>query len=366
MQRDGLKDNMDESRKCTEKGVETPVRLRFYWFVHMETSEIFDLAKQLMAIPSITGNELEVGTFLANHLTSVGYRVEKQEVEPGRFNVMAYAGKPRVLFCTHIDTVPPSLPVREDDSFLYGRGACDTKGIIAAMLEAGDRLRKGGVNDFGYLFVVGEETNGGGAKAANTLKWENEFVVVGEPTGNKLARAQKGTFMAELTVQGKAAHSGYPEAGISAIEGLWKVLTDCLNTDWGNDPVLGKGTFNIGIFKGGEAFNVIPASATATIMIRTIEPRPATDAKMRALIGDRATMNVLGGTNPHIMHVVDGFETTVVSFGSDVPYLGNLGKPLLIGPGSILDAHTANEKILKQELIEGVALYERLVRKLLS
>ena len=255
----------------------------------MDASHIFELARQLMAIPSVTGNELEIGNFLASHLAGAGYRVEKQEVEPGRFNVMAYAGRPRLLFCTHIDTVPLTLPVREDETFLYGRGACDTKGIIAAMLEAGDRLRKGGVQDFGYLLVVGEETNGSGAKAANALKWENEFVVVGEPTGNKLARAQKGTFMAELTVAGKAAHSGYPEAGVSAIEGLWKVLTDCTSADWGSDAVLGKGTFNIGIFRGGEAFNVVPASATATIMIRTIEPGERTAEKMRKLVAGRAT-----------------------------------------------------------------------------
>jgi acetylornithine deacetylase len=332
----------------------------------MHNSQIFDLARQLIAIPSVTGNELEVGNFLASRLAASGYRVEKQEVEPGRFNVMGYAGKPRVLFCTHIDTVPPTLPFREDETFLYGRGACDTKGIIAAMLEAGDRLRNGGIQDFGYLLVVGEETNGSGAKAANSLKWENEFVIVGEPTGNKLARAQKGTFMAELTAQGKAAHSGYPELGVSAIVGLWKVLTDCTAADWGDDPVLGKGTFNIGLFRGGEAFNVVPASATATVMIRTIEPHAEVEVKMGSITRNRATMNVLGGTNPHMMHVVDGFETTVVSFGSDVPYLGNLGKPLLIGPGSILDAHGVDEKMRKQELIEGVALYERLVRKLLA
>jgi acetylornithine deacetylase len=213
---------------------------------------------------------------------------------------------------------------------------------------------------------VGEETIGDGARAANRLKWESQFVIVGEPTGNKLARAQKGTFMVEISVQGKAAHSGYPEAGISAIEGLWSVLSDCARADWGNDPVLGRGTINIGKFNGGEAINIIPAHATASVMMRIIEPRQTTEFKMRKVIGNRASMNILGGTDPQIMHVVDGFETTVVSFGSDVPYLGNVGKPLLVGPGSILDAHTAHEKINKQELQEGAVLYERLARKLLS
>jgi len=332
----------------------------------MEIHDTFDLALRLMKIPSITGTELEIGNFLASYLSQAGYQTDKQEVGPGRFNVMAYAGTPRILFCTHIDTVPPVLDVRQDESFLYGRGACDTKGIIAAMVNAGDRLRQSGVSDFGFLLVVGEETIGDGARAANRLKWESQFVIVGEPTGNKLARAQKGTFMVEMSVQGKAAHSGYPEAGISAIEGLWSVLSDCARADWGNDPVLGRGTINIGKFNGGEAINIIPAQASASVMMRIIEPRQMTESKIRKVIGNRASMNILGGTDPQIMHVVDGFETTVVSFGSDVPYLGNVGKPLLVGPGSILDAHTAHEKINKQELQEGAVLYERLARKLLS
>ena len=328
--------------------------------------KMFDLTKQLMAIPSVTGSEPEVGDFLAEQLAARGYRVEKQQVEHGRFNLLAFQGEARVIFCTHIDTVPPVLPVHEDDRYLYGRGACDTKGIIAAMLEAGDALRKEGIAEFGYLFVVGEETDGGGAKAANTLRWDSQFVIVGEPTENKLARAQKGTFMADLNVQGRAAHSGYPETGVSAIEGLWRVLTDCSNADWGADALLGKGTFNVGVFKGGERCNIVPASASASIMIRTIEPRANVEKKMSAIVGERATMDVIGGADPQIMHVVDGFETTVVSFGSDVPYLGNLGKPLLIGPGSILDAHTAHEKVGKDELVDGVALYQRLARKLLA
>jgi len=327
----------------------------------------FELTKRMMSIPSVTGSEREIADFLSSHLSSLGYRVERQDVAGDRYNVFAFAGEGRVMFCTHLDTVPPStIPVREDDDFLYGRGACDTKGIIASMLDAGDRLRKGGVTNFGYMLLVGEETDSIGAKTANTLKWNSEYVIVGEPTENKLARAQKGTMMVQLSAAGRACHSGYPEKGISAIQNLWVVLQDCLAGDWGNDPVLGKGTFNVGTFRGGEAANIVPPSATASMMIRTVEPRSQVEEKMRRIVGNRATMEIVGASDPLILHVVDGFATTVVSFGSDAPHLPNTGKRLLIGPGSILDAHTAGEKISKKELMEGIDLYERLVRKLLA
>lgn len=328
----------------------------------------FELTRQLMAIPSVTGSEREVGEFLSAHLAALNYRVERQTVTADRFNVLALAGDPRVLCCTHLDTVPPAppaIPVREDDQFLYGRGACDTKGIIAAMIEAGGRLRRTGIVNFGYLFVVGEETDSIGAKTANQLKWNTEFVIVGEPTQNLLARAQKGTLMVDLKVSGRASHSGYPEFGVSAIQNLFGVLEDCEHADWGNDPVLGKGTFNTGVFHGGEAANMVPAEANASIMIRTVEPRDEVSERMRRIVGSRATMEIIGNSDPQITHVVEGFPTTVVSFGSDVPHLGNVGKRLLIGPGSILDAHTPGEKIRKSELMEGADLYERLVRKLL-
>jgi acetylornithine deacetylase len=295
--------------------------------------------------------------------------VERQQVAPDRFNVLAtnsQSPQPPLVFCTHIDTVPPMLPVREDAAFLYGRGACDTKGIVAAMLEAGDRLRKTGVFAFSYLFVVGEEVDGAGARAANTLEWHSRYVVVGEPTENKLVRAQKGTFSADLTVEGRAAHSGYPETGVSAILGLWEVLSDCMEADWGSHPVVGNSSFNIGVFHGGERANIVPERASASVMLRTVESPAKTRDKMRQIVGDRASIEVIAGSEPHILHVADGFETTVVSFGSDVPFLGNLGKPLMLGPGSILDAHTANERIRKDDLIEGAALYERLARTLLA
>jgi acetylornithine deacetylase len=326
----------------------------------------FELTKELMRIPSVTGSEGEVGRRLASVLDELGYRVETQEVSTGRANVMAYAGDPDVILCTHIDTVPPFLDVDEDDTALYGRGACDTKGIIAAMLEAGGRLRADGVDQFAYLFVVGEETGGDGAKAANELDWSSRYVIVGEPTGNQLARAQKGTLMANLTVEGKAAHSGYPDAGRSAVHPLVEVLHDCIRADWGKDPVLGSATCNVGVVQGGEKANILAPEAMASLMLRTVEDPAQSRERLSLLVGERAQIDILAGAAPQFMHVVDGFPDTVVSFGSDVPYLGKLGRPLLVGPGSILDAHTASEKILKQDLLDGVDLYERLIRKLLA
>ena len=327
---------------------------------------IFELTKHLMSIPSVSGTEGKFAEFLESHLGAGGYRVERQNVTADRFNVRAFAGDARVILCSHLDTVPPVLPIREDDDFLYGRGACDTKGIIAAMLEAGEGLRRDGITNFGYLFVVAEETDSSGAKAANTLKWNSKYAIVGEPTQNKLARAQKGLLAATLAVQGRAAHSGYPELGVSAIDNLLKVLADAQGADWGNDPVLGKGTLNIGVLQGGERANIVAARASASILIRTVAPRLEMEEKMRKIVGNRATMDVVSASDPQVMHVVEGFPTTVVSFGSDVPHLPNLGKRLLIGPGSILDAHGADEKINKKELMEGVDLYNRLVRKLLA
>jgi acetylornithine deacetylase len=326
----------------------------------------FELTKRLMAIPSVTGTEGEIGEFLSAHLSSLGYRVERQHVTGDRFNVFAYAGDGRVMFCTHLDTVPPAtIPVREDDDFLYGRGACDTKGIIAAMLEAGDRLRRDGITNFGFMFLIAEETDSIGAKTANTLKWNSEYVIVGEPTQNLLARAQKGTFILNLQVTGRAAHSGYPEHGVSAIKKLLEVLADCEKADWGDHPVFGSGSFNVGVLQGGQAANIVPPNATASIMIRTVQPRELIEAKIRGIVANRATMEIVGTSDPLLLHAVDGFETTVVSFGSDAPHLSNTGKRLMIGPGSILDAHTAGEKIGKRELMDGVELYEKLVRRLL-
>jgi acetylornithine deacetylase len=280
--------------------------------------------------------------------------------------VLARAGNPRLIFCTHIDTVPPVLEVSEDETALYGRGACDTKGIIAAMIEAGRRLRDSGISEFAFLFLVGEETGGDGARAANTLDWDSEFVIVGEPTGNKLARAQKGVLWADLRTEGRAAHSGYPEAGKSAIDPLIGVLYDCIHADWGRDDLLGEATCNVGVIRGGERANILAEEAVASVMLRTVGAVADARRRLEEAVQGRASIEIHAGSPPQYMHYVEGFPDTVVSFGSDVPYLGRLGKPLLVGPGSILDAHSASEKILKRELLEGIDLYDRLARELLT
>jgi acetylornithine deacetylase len=327
----------------------------------------FELTLHLMSIPSVTGTEGEMGRFLSSFFGENGYRVETQPVGDDRSNVMAYAGEaPRLVLCTHIDTVPPLLDISEDAEALYGRGACDTKGIIAAMFEAGERLRGDGIRTFAFLFLVGEETSGDGAKAANGLGWSSEFVVVGEPTENKLARAQKGVLMADLRIRGKAAHSGYPEMGVSAIHPMIEVLHDCMQADWGVDETLGAGTCNVGVIQAGERANILAADAKASIMLRTVEDVEKANRRLAGVIRERAEVEVRAASAPQRLHVVEGFEETVVSFGSDVPYLRNLGKPLLVGPGSILDAHTAHEKISKQDLLEGIELYDRLSRTLLK
>src|SRR5919112_2144244 len=129
---------------------------------------LFELTRTLMDIPSVSGEEGEVGRFLASHLGGLGWRVESQEVEPGRSNVLAtLAGRPRVVLSTHMDTVPPFIPSSEDATHVRGRGACDAKGIIAAQVAAAERLRAEGFQELGLLFTVDEELGILGARAAD-------------------------------------------------------------------------------------------------------------------------------------------------------------------------------------------------------
>lgn len=326
------------------------------------------LARQLIDIPSPTDHELEIGTFMFDWLARAGYECRRHQVSENRFNVYASAGgRPRVVINSHIDTVPPWFASREDDEYLYGRGACDTKGIIAAMLAAGERLRSEGHRDFAFLFVVAEETDSIGAKMAN-IEFKDlgsDYVMVGEPTESKFVRASKGALTTTVHFDGVAAHSAYPERGDSAINKMVRAIQAIVDTDWGSHEILGQTTVNVGVVRGGEKPNIIAAAAECDMMFRTVTDIEGVRVQLEELVGrSGGRVTLARGNAPQFMVVPDGAPSTIVAFNTDVPHLGNLGKPLLYGPGSILDAHGANERIRKSDLLDAVTTYRDTVLQL--
>lgn len=329
---------------------------------------LFELTRQLIDIPSITGFEAAVGHYLSTYLEDLGYRVEKQEVAPDRFNLLATTDKPpRVVFSTHLDTVPPFIPSQENNENIFGRGSCDAKGIIAAQLFAAERLRAEGFDQLGLLFTVDEELSSKGAQLANKhpLASECRYLINGEPTDNKLAVGTKGSMRLLLSTEGKSAHSAYPEAGVSAIEKLLDILADIRNISWPDDAFFGETTCNIGVFNGGTRPNVIPDHASAELQVRLAVGLDKAKSVVEDAIADRAKVEYASAHDPVKLFYVRDFEECVVRFTTDIPYLSNWGQPLLIGPGSILDAHTDHEKISKTELERAVDLYVDLARQLL-
>lgn len=330
---------------------------------------LIELTRQLVDIPSISGEEAMVGIFLVSYLESLGYAVSLQELGAGRANIIAAAGKrPRVVLSTHMDTVPPDIPSSEDEDYVYGRGSCDAKGIIAAQIVAAERLRAEGVNEIGLLFTVDEEVASEGARMANThpLAAGCEYLINGEPTDNKLAVGTKGSLRVRLKTTGRAAHSAYPEYGDSAIEKLLDVLADVRACAWPTDSFFGVTTCNIGTIAGGTRSNVIPAEAQAVLHFRLVTQSSVITEQLERLVAHRAQVEYLSLSEPVRTHAVEGFEQLVVRFTTDIPYLTNWGTPLLLGPGSILDAHTTHERISKRELREAVELYTRLARSLIA
>jgi acetylornithine deacetylase len=332
---------------------------------------VCELTRALVDIESITDNEGAVGAYLHAHLAKLagrtGGQVERMEVEPGRFNVFACWASPVVTLSTHMDTVPPFFPSREDAEFVWGRGACDAKGIIASMVCAAEKLLGENTRNFGLLFVVGEERNSAGAAVAAQAPRGSRYLVNGEPTGNKLTVASKGALRFEVVAQGKMAHSAYPELGESAIEALLDALEKIRRVPLPQDALLGPCTMNIGTISGGRAPNVVPDAAKAEILVRLVgDPAPIREAFARA-VGTSAELREVLCIPPMRFQRVDGLPTTVVSFTTDVPVFGKTwGEPLLLGPGSIHVAHTADERVAKHELTDAIAIYADVVRKLQS
>jgi acetylornithine deacetylase len=335
------------------------------------------LTRKLVDIESTTYHEGLAGVFLHEYLEGQRYSVERMAVSqpdrsftPGagdgeRFNVYAALPgvTPDVVLSTHMDTVPPFFGSREDDEFVYGRGSCDAKGIIAAQIAAADRLRGAGVK-VGLLFVVGEERDSAGAAVANLNPRGSKFLINGEPTDNRLALASKGALRVELRAKGRMAHSAYPELGESAIDKLIGALHDILAMPLPVEPDIGPSTLNIGLIEGGRAPNVIADKAEAHILIRLVCPCDETKQNILRIVGDRADVEFPLELPFVRMRKVGNLPTMVAKFTTDIPSLTNWGEPFLLGPGSIHVAHTPNEKIAKKELLEAVDLYYNLATSL--
>ena len=334
------------------------------------------LTKQLVDIESTTYHEGLAGDFLREYLTAQRYAVECMAVSqpdqttPGcgkgeRFNVYAALPgiTPDVVLSTHMDTVPPYFGCTEDDEFLYGRGTCDAKGIIAAQVAAADQLREAGVK-VGLLFVVGEERDSAGAKVANDQPKGSRFLINGEPTDNRLALASKGALRVELRAKGRMAHSAYPELGESAIDKLVGALNDVLAMPLPVEPEIGPSTLNIGLIEGGRAPNVIADKAEAHLLVRLVGPADETKQAIVKTVGERADVSFSLELPFVRMRKVGNLPTMVAKFTTDIPSLTAWGEPFLLGPGSIHVAHTPNEKINKKELLEAVDLYVQLAEDL--
>ena len=325
------------------------------------------LTRRLVDIESITGNEGAVGAELYDELERLDYTVHKMPVAHERFNVVATLDDrpPQVVFSTHMDTVPPFIPSSEDDANIYGRGSCDAKGIIAAQIAACQRLRKEGAA-VGMLFLVGEERDSLGAKVANATPPGNRFLINGEPTENKIALASKGALRVEIVAHGKMAHSAYPELGESAIDKLITALDRLRTMKLPHNPEVGPCTMNIGLIDGGRAPNVIPDHARAQLLYRLVGPAESLRAQIAQTVAGLAEADFVLEIPYAKLHTIDGVDTMVASFTTDIPALSQWGKPLLLGPGSIHVAHTEREFLSKQQLHQAVDLYCSIATKLLQ
>ena len=330
----------------------------------MDQVALIDFARALIDIDSTTGREQAVAAFLSRTLRERGWHVDEQPLADGRCNVIARvsaAESARVVLSTHFDCVPPFIPSRLEGDRLYGRGACDAKGILAAQVAAAERARAAGRTDVGLLFVAGEERGSDGARAANLWPTTSQWLINGEPTDNRLGLATKGVYRARLTSTGRAAHSSLPELGESAIEKMLDALVSLREVEWPTDARLGRTNYSVGLMSGGVAPNVIPPSAGAELMFRTVGDYREVRDQLEDAIGSCAVIEDVLVVPPVRLHTVPGFETAVFAYTTDVPFLDAWGTPMLLGPGSITVAHTDEEHLDIAELFRAVDCYESLI-----
>ena len=334
--------------------------------------DVVDVALDLMRIESTSGAESEVVAFVDAFLAERGWRTTRVPVTDGRFDVFATASdSPLVTLSTHLDTVPPFIPPSRVADRILGRGACDAKGIAAAMICAAERLRADSV-PVALLFVVGEETCHDGAHAANAavttgaLPRTSRALINGEPTESTLALGTKGAVRMTLRTAGRAAHSAYPHLGESATMNLVRLLSELEAVELPRDAILGDTTINVGSLAGGVADNVVAPWAEARLMARLVGPVDDVVRVVRGWVGGRATVDVGISVPPILLGTVPGVATSVVAFATDIPALTNWGTPYLFGPGSIHVAHGDDEFIEIAELRGAVEIYDQLVRSVIE
>lgn len=328
--------------------------------------DLVALTRALVDIDSTTGREGDAATFLSRYLRGLGFEVVEQPVDGARFNVYATCGAtPSVVLSTHFDCVPPFFSSRLEHGRIYGRGACDAKGILAAQVAAVARMRRQGETRVGMLFVVAEERGSDGAKKANLEAPPSRYLIDGEPTDSRLGVATRGVYRVALRASGRAAHSSFPELGVSAIDKLLDVLMELRRVEWPCDELLGRTHYTVGLISGGVAPNVVSPSAEAELMFRTVSDA----SHVRALLepfASRVTIEPVLEVPPVRLETVPGIETATFPFTTDIPFLSAWGKPLLFGPGSIHVAHTAEEYIDIDEQRAAVDRYVMLANELLA
>jgi acetylornithine deacetylase len=327
--------------------------------------DVVSLTRSLVDIDSTTGREGAAGRWLAGYLRGRGYTVVEQPVDDTRFNVIATVGAPAVVFSTHFDCVPPHFASRVDGDRVYGRGACDAKGVLAAQVAAADRFRHDGDPRVGLVFVVGEERGSDGARAANAAANGSRYLVAGEPTDNRLGLATRGVLRLRLRASGRAAHSSFPALGESAIDKLIDALIELRAIDLPSDQTLGRTHYSVGLISGGVAPNVISPAAEAEVMFRTVSDA-ALVRRAVAPLERRVAIEHVAEVPPIRMTTVNGFESAVFPYTTDIPFLAAWGRPLLFGPGSIHVAHTADEFVSIPELRAAVDHYVTIARELLA
>ena len=321
--------------------------------------------QELLSIDSTSGKERKVAEWLLERLEAPSKQAF--EVGDGTLNLLLQWGTPQVVFCTHMDTVPPYIPPEGREDVIRGRGSCDAKGQLFAMYTACKELEAEGVTDFGLLLLAGEETGSWGAKAFDKTGWGAPFLIVGEPTENKMVSASKGTQSYDLLFRGEPFHSGYPQYGVSAVDLFNQFYNKLKATDFGVDPLLGETTWNVGLLQSDNPQNILSPELRCRLYFRTtFTSHEAVRQWMAAAEKDALTVTPRGGDVPARYVTLEGFESAPVAFGSDAPHLSHFGHKSICGPGTIRVAHRDDEHILVRDLETAVGLYKAMCRRMQS